>query len=93
MEEKAKISRILLLILLRLSKKVLENLEFFKEKNNKINYKENAQKRQSYIQVSALNINKIMKIKDSFSKLSSKKIKKIYKVVNEKNEKSKPRIN
>jgi len=71
----------------------MKKSKFFKEKNNKINYKKNVQKKQSYIQVLASNINKIMKIKNSFPKLFLKKIKKIHKIVNEKNEKSKPTIN
>jgi len=71
----------------------MEKSKFFKGKNNKINYKKNVQKEQSYIQVLASNINKIMKIKNFFPKLLLKKIEKIHKIVNEKNEKSKPIIN
>ena len=71
----------------------MEKSKFFKGKNNKINYKKNVQKEQSYIQVLVSNINKIMKIKNFFPKLFLKKIEKIHKIVNEKNEKSKPIIN
>jgi len=88
--EKCEISRFLLLISLRLSKKVLEKSKLFKGKNNKINHKENAQKGQSYAQVLASNINEIMKIKDSFPNLSPKEI---HKMVNKKNKILKPRIN
>jgi len=45
-----------------------------------------------YVQAFSFNIKKIVKIKENFSSLSSKKIKELYKVINEPR-KEKPRIN
>ena len=70
---KAEISRISSLILPRPSKKVLEKLKFYKEKDKESDHKTNIQNGQSYTQASLANIKKIIKIKDSFLNLFFKK--------------------
>jgi len=48
---------------------------------------------QLYIQVFKDNIKEIVKIKDTFPKLSSDKVTEIYKIINNPNQKDKPKFN
>jgi len=52
----------------------------------------NAQSEQLYTQTFSLNIKEIVKIKENFPNLSTKKIEKVYKVIN-KTRKERPKIN
>jgi len=69
-------------ILLRPSKKIFKKFNFFKKKE-KGKSKESLKKELSYTQVSKNNINEIVKIKENFPNLSTKKIEEMQKVINE----------
>jgi len=79
------ISRIPLFISPRLNKFVLEKSKFYKE--------DQMLKPRLYTQVLKKNINKFIKIKDIFSKLSFNKILKIHKVINNLDNKEKSKLN
>ena len=83
------ISKVLSLIPSKPSKKVLEKSKYFKEKNKMPTKNINTQSKQLYMQVFSANIKEIVKIKENFSNLLSKKI---YKVI-KKLKKEKPSIN
>ena len=87
--KKANISRIPSPIPLRPSKKVLTMLKYHKDKEIKQVITQNSQ---SYTQVSSANIKKIVKFKDMFPNLLTKKIKEVQKVIYEQ-KKDKPRFN
>ena len=89
----ANIYRIPPSIPLRPSKKVLVKSKFYKEKDKASGIVlKKTSKKQSYIQIFKSNIEKVIKIKNNFPSLSSKKIKEIHKVINEP-KKNKSRIN
>ena len=79
--KQANVSRVSFSISLRLSKKVLEKSEFYKGNVNSSPIA--IQNSQLYAQVSKSCIKDIMKIKENFPNLSTKKIKKVYKILNE----------
>jgi len=79
--KKVEISRIPPPILPRLCKNILEKSKFFKDKNPVINF--NNKNRHSYTQVLFPNIKEILKIKDSFPNISSKKIEEIHNTIND----------
>jgi len=79
------ISRIPLSISSKLNKSVLEKYKFYKE--------DQILKPRLYTQVLKKNINKFIKIKNVFSKLSSNKILKIHKVFNNLDNKEKSKLN
>jgi len=81
----ANISRVSLPIPSRLSKSVLAKSKFYKENQ--------MMKPKSYTQALKGDINKIIKIKNAFSKLSSNKISEIYKIINNSDNKEKPKLN
>jgi len=70
----------------------LEKSKFFKKKDTKSKKNTNLKDRQTYAQVSAPKVNKILKLKEKFPNLSAKKIKNIYNTINSSG-KIKPRIN
>jgi len=70
-DKKVEIFRILPLIPLRLSKKILEKSKFFRGKNLVIS--SNNKNRHSYVQASSSNIKEILKIKEIFLNISLKK--------------------
>jgi len=72
--KKADVSRAPSSISLRLSKKVLENSKFYKNKSKDNVFQVNTQSGHSYAQASIDNIKNIVKIKENFSNLSVKKI-------------------
>ena len=90
-DKQANILRIPLPILSRPSKSVLAKSNFFK-KNLPFN---SASKSNEwlYVQISKDNIKEIVKIKETFLKLSSHKVMEIYKVINNMNQKNKSKIN
>ena len=71
-------------------KKVLEKSKFFKGKKG--SEKEKPKNKPLYAQVLTPKVSKILKIKENFPNLSTKKIENIYKMINNSG-KSKPRIN
>ena len=77
---------------LRPSKKALEKLKFFKGKGKTADQKINTQNGQSYAQVFSFNIVEIVKIKENFPNLLSKKIEEVHKIISEPR-KEKPRFN
>ena len=79
--KQANVSRVPLPISPKLSKKVLEKLKIYKGKTN-LSFI-STQSGQSYTQASKSNINDIIKIKENFLNISTKKFKKIHKVLNE----------
>jgi len=81
--KKTEVSKNFLLILPRLSKKVLENFQFFQKKSKELAEISNTKNKQLYVQASSFNIKKILKIKENFPNLFSKKIKEIHKTINE----------
>jgi len=89
-EKKANISRILSQIPSRLSQSILAKSKFFRNKNLTSNFQLN---KTSYIQVLQNNIKDIIKIKDTFPKLSADKICKVQRVINNLSYKNKPRLN
>ena len=91
-DKKADISRVLPSISLRPSKKVLVMLKYHKDKGKNLVKQVNTQNGWSYVQASLTNIKDIVKIKEIFLNLSTKKIKEIQKVINEQ-KKKKPRFN
>ena len=76
-------------ILAKPPKKVLEKSKFFNKRGKKANKSEKPKK--SYVQASALSIGEILKLKENFPSLSTKKIKKIHRTINN-SEKSKSKI-
>jgi len=72
--KKANIFRISPSIFLRLSKKVLEKFKFYKGKKKANDSQLGTQSSCLYTQVSRTNINDIMKIKNNFPNLFTKKI-------------------
>jgi len=81
--KKTEVSKNFPLILPRLSKKVLENFQFFRKKSKKLAEISNTKNKQSYVQALSSNIKEILKIKENFPNLFSKKIKEIHKTINE----------
>ena len=78
-------------ILARPPKEILEKLKFFKKGNKSVeNVKLNS--KLSYTQASSPNISEILKIKNKFPNLSTKKIENVHKMIND-SSKIKPRIN
>jgi len=67
-------------------------LKFFQKKSKKPVINNNTQKGQLYTQISLFNIKEILKIKEKFLGLLSKKIKEVYKTINELR-KNKPKLN
>jgi len=57
--------------------------KFYKDKGKYTNKQRNIKNRCSYAQVFSVNIKNIVKIKKSFSSLSTKKIKEVQKIINE----------
>jgi len=90
--KKANISRIFSSIPPRLSKKVLNKSKFYKGKDKTGGSQNNAQNGCSYAQISKSNIKDIIKIKNNFSNLLTRKTEEVYKVLNE-SKKDKPRLN
>ena len=89
-EKQTNISRIPLPIPFRPSKSVLAKSKLYK-KNQSLSSDSNSNSKW-YAQSSKGNISEIMKIKEAFSKLSSKKISEIYKVINNSGFKGKPKF-
>ena len=92
MGKKAEITRVSPPILLWPSEEILNKLKFFQNKDKNPTGKTNNRDSQSYVQVSFPNIRKILKIKESFSNISSKKVEEIHKMINNSG-KSKLKIN
>jgi len=88
----AKISRIPSPVLSKLSKEVLSKSKIFNKKDKKPVKNSNTKKGQLYVQASLSNIKEILKIKENFLSLSTKKIEEIYKIIN-KPRKNKPKFN
>ena len=90
--KKVDISRVSPSIPLRLSNKVLVILKYHKDKGKNLVKQVNTQNDWSYVQEYLVNVKDIVKIKEIFLNLSTKKIKEIQKVINEQ-KKKKPRFN
>ena len=69
-----KIVKLSFLIIVRLSKEILEKLKFFKKIGNKLleNVKTKPNNKPLYAQASAPKVSKILKIKENFPNLSAK---------------------
>jgi len=85
--KKADISRVPPSIPLRPSKKVLVMLKYYKDKGKNLVKQVNTQNGWSYVQVSLANVKDIVKIKEIFMNLSTKKIKEGQKMINEQKKK------
>ena len=89
-EKQVKVVKIPPPILARLPKEVLEKSKFFNKRGKKANKSEKL--KTLYAQVLALSIGEILKLKENFPSLSTKKIKNIHRAINDSG-KSKPKIN
>ena len=86
-KKKTEVSRIPSLLFSRLSKTILDKSKFYKK-----NQSANGNNR-TYTQASKNNVDNIIKIKDTFSKLLAKKIIEIHDIVNSKEKKNKLKLN
>jgi len=99
-DKQAEIVKLLPPIPARPPKEILEKLKFFKKGNKSVeNVKSNRllenvklNSKLSYTQASSSNISKILKIKNNFPNLLTKKIENVHKMIND-SSKMKPRIN
>jgi len=74
------------------SKKILEKSKFHGKKDNILTFNTNNLNRHIYAQASLMSVKKVLKMKENFPNLSSKKIVEIHKTINNLN-KTKPYIN
>ena len=89
-DKQVEVVKISPLIPARPSKKVLEKSKFFNKRGKKANKSEKL--KTLYAQALALSISEILKLKENFPSLSTKKIKNIHRAINDSG-KSKPKIN
>lgn len=90
-DKQAEVIKLLLSILTRPSKKVLQKSKFF-EKDNIAKGSAKPKNKQSYTQALAPKVNDILKLKENFLNLLAKKIENIYRIINDFKQ-IKPRIN
>jgi len=81
-DKKAEISRVLPSIPPRPSIEVLKKSKFFENKCKNPAHKSNNKDSQLYVQTLSLNTKEILKIKEKFPNISSKKIEEIYRTIN-----------
>jgi len=90
-ENKVDVSRIPPLVLPRPSRSILARLKFYKK--NLSQGPKSKPKGKSYIQASKDNVNKIIKIKKLFPKLSFNKVLEVQEAINKSGSKDKPKFN